>query len=312
MNFPRKYLNYMGINVLKNFLKRIYKRIANFIEVIDRHNIFMLAAGISFNIFLYFIPLILIAIYFAINLLDAQMVDNTIQNLFLEFLPDTENTYVIIYEVLTEISAIQKGSGTSGLIGVITTLWLSSLFISAIRSGLDRVMEVKQHKIFLFYKLKDILLTLIFPFLIILYSISIPFSAILINFFKDYIPFIKWGFVESYADEAIAITFSILLFYFMYRFIPSHARKGKFSLLAAIIGSILVFMARQIFSWYLVSMSKYGTFYGTYATIVAIALWVYYFSFIMLFSAEIANLFFPDNGDIQKKEPEKKVSQILE
>jgi membrane protein len=76
----------------------------------------------------------------------------------------------------------------------------------------------------------------------------------------------------------------------MYKFIPSGKVSMKFSATSALIGGILVMTARWIFSWYLTSLSNYGAFYGTYAAIVSIAIWVYYFSFILLFSVEISNL----------------------
>jgi membrane protein len=269
---------------------KLYKKIYDFIDTLDRHNIFMLSAGIAFNIFLYFIPLILIAIYFAVNLVEVKVLDETIETLFLKFLPDTENTFILIYEVLTEITAIQKGSSASGLIGLITLLWISSLFISAIRSGLDRVLEFKGERTFIYYRFKDVLLTLFFPILIIFYSFSVPIFAIATNYFTEIIPFLKNTPLVDWFAELFSFTFSVILFYFIYKFIPSNKTTMKFSFISAFIGGVMVLAARWLFSWYLVAFSNYGAFYGTYAAIVSVAIWVYYFSFILLFSAEISNL----------------------
>jgi len=234
--------------------------------------------------------LLLIAIYVGINLVETTVIDNTIQTLFLEFLPNSDNTFVIIYEVLTEISTIQKGSSTSGLIGIISLLWISSLFISSIRSGLDRVLEVKAKRVFIFYRLKDIVLTLFFPILIIFYSLAIPLLAIATRYFAEFLPFLKTKAITDWIAELFSFFFSLILFYLIYKFIPSMKINNRFALLTAFIGGVLVFIARWIFSWYLVSLSNYGAFYGAYAAIVAVAIWVYYFSFILLFSAEVGNL----------------------
>lgn len=280
------------LHKFKHLISTIYHKADNFIKILDGHNIFMLSAGIAFNIFLYFIPLMLIAIYIAINLVDTATVDNTIQTLFLEFLPDTENTFIIIYEVLNEISTIQRGSSTSGLIGLVSLLWISSLFISSIRSGLDRVMELQGKRVFIFYRLKDILLTLFFPVLIIFYSLSIPLITIFLNYFTGIFPFLKSDILQNWTSEGFSFIFSLILFYLMYKFIPSMKVKMQYAFTSALIGGLMVMLARWIFSWYLVSLSNYGTFYGTYAAIVSIAIWVYYFSFILLFSAEISNLIY--------------------
>lgn len=282
-------------------MKNIYNYIKNFILILDKHNIFMLSAGISFNIFLYFIPLILIAIYFAVNLVDTTIIDSTIETFILDFLPHTENTFIIIYEVLTEISAIQKGSSTSGLIGIFTLIWISSLFISAIRSGLDRILEISGDRVFIFYRFKDIYLTLFIPVLIIFYSISIPAFTILINYFADLIPFFHSKTLVEWATDGLSFLFSIVLLFSIYKFIPSKKVSLKFAFISSLIGASLILIAKWIFGWYIVTLSNYGAFYGTYAAIVSIAVWVYYFSFMLLFSAEVGNLIAKKSKDNDSK-----------
>lgn len=277
-------------NKFSRFVKTSYDKINNFIEILDKHNIFMLSAGIAFNIFLYFIPVLLIAIYLTINLINIEVVDNTIETLMLEFLPHSDNTFIMIYEILNEITSIQKGSSTSGIIGFLSLLWISSLFISSLRSGLDRVLEIKSHRTIIFYRLKDILLTLIFPFLIIFYSFSIPAISFSVKFLSEYVPLFQAKILHDWIGQGFLFLFSLILFYLLYRFIPSEKRAPRFTIYSALIGGIMVSAARLIFSWYLVSLSNYGAFYGTYAAIISIAVWVYYFSFILLFSAEIANI----------------------
>jgi membrane protein len=269
----------------------VHKSIAKFIEKIDSHNIFMLSSGIAFNIFLYFIPLILIAIYLAVSFINFSQVDSTIENLMIELLPDTENTHIMIYEVLTEITTIRQGSSTTGIIGFISLLWLSSLFISALRSGLDRVFEIKGRKAFIFYKLKDIVLTLSFPILIILYSVAIPLLTYFLDFFSGIISLEQKKSLIELALNIFSFLFTFFLFFLIYRFIPSERQSSRTSLKAALFGGGFILIARWVFSWYLETMSNYGAFYGTYAAIISIAIWVYYFAFILLFSAELSLLF---------------------
>ncbi len=272
-------------------LSKIYNFISDFINRIDRHNIFMLSSGIAFNIFIYFIPLILIGIFLAVKFINFNMIDSSIENLMIEFLPDTENTHIMIYEVLNEISAIRNGSSTSGIIGFISLLWVSSLFISALRSGLDRIFEVKARKVFIFYRLKDIILTLTFPIIVIIYSTSIPFITYLFDFFPDFSGFIAKQTLLSWSVSLFSFIFTFILFFFIYKYIPSEKQEIRQALIASIFGGFFVLIARWIFSWYVVSISNYSTFYGTYAAIISIAIWVYYFSFILLFSAELSFLF---------------------
>jgi uncharacterized BrkB/YihY/UPF0761 family membrane protein len=47
-------------------------------------------------------------------------------------------------------------------------------------------------------------------------------------------------------------------------------------------------LSRYIFAWYISSISNYGKFYGTYAVIISMAVWIYYSAVIILLAAEIS------------------------
>jgi membrane protein len=58
------------------------------------------------------------------------------------------------------------------------------------------------------------------------------------------------------------------------------------------ISVIAIELARYIFAWYISSISNYGKFYGTYAVIISMAVWLYYSSLIILLSAEISKFIY--------------------
>ncbi|GAB1370343.1 hypothetical protein MASR1M45_04030 [Candidatus Kapaibacterium sp.] len=58
--------------------------------------------------------------------------------------------------------------------------------------------------------------------------------------------------------------------------------------MATVISVIGIEASRYIFTWYISSLSNYGKFYGTYAVIISMAVWIYYSAVIILLSAEIS------------------------
>ena len=54
-------------------------------------------------------------------------------------------------------------------------------------------------------------------------------------------------------------------------------------------------LSRIIFAWYISSVSNYGKFYGTYAVVMSMAVWIYYSSLIILLSAEISKYLYDMN-----------------
>jgi uncharacterized BrkB/YihY/UPF0761 family membrane protein len=83
--------------------------------------------------------------------------------------------------------------------------------------------------------------------------------------------------------------------------VPSSKVQRNKRVFASVLNTILIEISRNVFAWYLVSLSNYGKYYGAYAAIISMAIWVYYFSFILLISAEISQMYFDYKG---KKEEE--------
>lgn len=278
------------LNNDKYLISKIYLFLDKFITRISIHNDFIIASGIAFNIFLYIIPLLLIGTYIAVNLTDQFNLDDSIQTLAMDFLPPTENTDILVYELLIEISTIQSGSITSGIIGLVSLLWLSSLFISTLRSGLDNVTELKSYRSVFFHKFKDVLLTLIIPIIFFLYAALLPLVTLLAHFLSSFVPIFNDKVIYQLIINSFSLLFTFLLFFFLYRFIPSRSVQNKVALTASVIGAIFITLARWLFAIYVSKFSNYGAIYGAYAIIISLAVWVYYLSFIILISLELAIL----------------------
>ncbi len=272
------------------FLGKSYLFIERLSQKLSNHNSFLAAAGLAFNIFLYFIPLVLIGIFIANKLIEPQVIDSGIETIVIEFLPPTENTHIFLYELLNEVSNIQSGSLTSGIIGILSLIWLSSLFVSALRGTLDKVAEIKSERHFLFYKLKDLVLALFFPIIFIAYAIGLMGVTIIISYINSFITVIHDGLISELTINLFSVVFTFILFFLIYRYIPSQVIRGKITVIAALIGSVFIAVARYLFAIYLSQFSNYSTFYGAYAALISLAIWVYYLSAIVIIALEISFL----------------------
>jgi membrane protein len=272
-----------------NSVNFVYK----FIEQIDNHHIFLLSAAISFNILLYIIPLILVGIYIAILFLDQTTFTSLITNLLFSILPETEGTYYFVSNLLLEIENIFKISKYAGWIGIVALLWLSSTVFSSLRSSLNIVFDAKATKLFVFYKLKDILLTLVLTIFVIILTYALPIITILSNTIIGYLPEYISTFVSKISMQIIWIGLYFLFFLFIYKFIPSKRIPFRIVIISSSLCTILSEIARQGFSLYLKYFANYSKFYGTYGLLVSILVWIYYLFFIILFSAELTLYLFP-------------------
>jgi len=269
--------------------KKTWNTIYEFGTIISDHNLFTLAGGIAFNILLYIIPLILIFVYFINIFIEPTELIQIIQNVLLNYLPHTDFYAEFIASVVVEIQRIASSAKIAGIVGFIILLWISSTVISALNSCISMIFNVEQPDYFR-TKLKDLGMTILLNILILLYCILIPILGIGTSLIYNTFP----NFLSEYVSQAtIIITqliVSFLLFYFIYWIVPSNKTKSqhRIALQATIIAVLATELARIIFTWYISTITTYSRFYGTYAVIVTMAVWLYYSCFIILFSAELA------------------------
>ncbi len=282
-----QYLNYM----LKNFgakIYHIYRIVDIFFGRISKHHIFLISAGISFNMLLYSIPLFLIALYIVNLIFDYSEISETIENFLLNLLPPTSSAKEIIHTIVEEIRIIGDRSKLFGWIGIFVLLWISSTLLNAIRNALNLIFGIKTEKIFIIYRLKDILLTIILTILIFISSYIVPISSFILSFIKDIFPDLINSLISQFWFKSLYFISSFFFFFFLFRFVPNERLPRLVRLIATTISVIVIELSRYGFAWYLTTVSDYGKFYGAYAVIVSTAIWIYYFNLIILLSAELS------------------------
>ncbi len=282
-------------------LYRLYNHISALSDRIDNHNIYLLASGISFNILIYILPLFLVVIYLINLFLGFDKIAIKFTSLAWEILPPNKSNEKIVQLVLSELKSIFTKSSYLGLYGIIGLLWVSSTLISAFRSSLNKIFNLQSTHFFLVYKLKDILLTLILTIFILIYSYIIPIISLLDSFLKKlFSDKIEWLFSNVFLTISSFIA-GFVLYYFVFSYVPNKKIPRYSRLISTSICAILLELSRNIFAWYIISIADYGKFYGTYAIIVSILVWIYYSSLIMLISAEIGKYAFDIKNDKTSK-----------
>jgi membrane protein len=90
------------------------------------------------------------------------------------------------------------------------------------------------------------------------------------------------------------------MFLFIFRIVPNVLLPRKIVITSTIICVVSIEIARNLFAWYLTEIASYGKFYGTYAVIVSMAIWIYYSSLIILLSAEVSKFWYDKKNSIDE------------
>ncbi|MFP4527921.1 MAG: YihY/virulence factor BrkB family protein [Candidatus Kapaibacterium sp.] len=287
---------------IRGFIYRAYNELDGLFTRADQHHIYMLAAGIAFNILIYLIPLFLVAIFVVNLIFNIENIGITLRDLLQDLMPPTESAKDVMDTILSEANKILDNSRFFGLIGLGGLLWISSLLISSLRTSLNTIFELPSPKIFVLYRLKDILLIIVMAILILIYSYVVPSLSFILQLIEQYVPArVEW-FLSGIVVAASSLIASFILFYFIFRFVPNVRLPREIRLMSTGMCVLLIEISRHIFAFYISEISNYGKFYGTYAVIISIAIWIYYSSLIILLSAEVSKYIFDRRHDKKAKE----------
>lgn len=260
----------------------------DFIEITDRRHIYLLASGIAFNQLLCLIPFVLMTISIISTFLDPSAVKQTVAITLAQLLPSGINATTLITDVIMELSTVFNYSSVAGWVAGFILVWTASALFSSMRSGLNAIFHIDTPKIFLWYRLKDIGLTMM---LVTLLSASIVLSP-LMTFFQstgqDIIPLDWQEWVFGWTARLITIAVTAITFLAIYRIVPNRRIAWPIVMMSAGIAVVFWESARFIFTWYITHSQNMGKFYGGYVVVASLALWLYYSALVFLLAAEIA------------------------
>ncbi|TAL70291.1 MAG: YihY/virulence factor BrkB family protein [Bacteroidetes bacterium] len=285
-----KLLNLFGIK--NKHFRRVVAGFESFFERVEHHHVFLISAGIAFNILLYLIPLLLIAIYFVNVVFEVGSVSSFLETALEGVLPPHNKTFDFLKKTIEEVNSILTGSSIAGWIGIISLLWLSSTLLSSLRTGLNRIFRIPSPYIFFIYKIKDIFLIVAIALLVLLASFIFPIITIAEELLSNSLPSNVQSIFSIIYSTLFSIVSSVLLFYLLFRFVPNKKTNRFVRFLSIGISVVFIEISRFLFAWYISGVTAYGLFYGTYAILASIALWVYYFVLIIMFSAEFSQFVF--------------------
>jgi membrane protein len=178
-----------------------------------------------------------------------------------------------------------------GIIGFLGLTWASTQLFGSIRTVLDKTLNISCPYGFFRQKLTDLILVVISGFL---FLISIVFSGIvdLIRSLPDRVGLaLPEIFQTPWYGRLISIgggfAFSFLLFFIIYRFLPSRRPTNWEALLTAILIAGLWDGAKVLFRMYVNLIHNFTTVYGSFGLLVVFIFWIYYSCLIFVLGGEI-------------------------
>ncbi|MDX1660502.1 MAG: YihY/virulence factor BrkB family protein [Gemmatimonadota bacterium] len=255
----------------------------------SRDQILFLASGITFNVLVTIVPLLLISISILGYAIDSpgearEQVLGFIQRVMPLATAEAESLLFSLVEDRGKLLGI----------GLVWLVWAASRLFGSLRTVLEVVFEIppEDRLGIVEGKIHDLKLVVVVGTLFVL-SISLTTG---LRWVKNYgvsflgiDPFdVSW--VTAVTSVLVAFTITVAMFYFVYRYAPDRWIPRTDALIAAVFSGVLFELAKQGFVAYLAEFGRFMKLYGSFTNIVVVAFWVYYSSVVFMLGGEIARI----------------------
>lgn len=278
---------------LKQFVKGLYKHILE-------DEVTALGAQLTYYLLLSFFPFLI----FLITVVSYTPLahEDILINLSTVLPKDTYNTVInIVNEILNNRS--------SSLIsfGMIGTLWAASNGMKAIIRGINKAYNEKETRSYFIVRGIGILFTIALVFGIIFSFLTIVLGGILSQKLFTFLGIsLDFQVLWENLRYILSLISLILIFAFIYKYSPN----CKISLKSVLPGSVFAtfgwILISTIFSYYINSFDTFSKTYGSIGGIIALLIWLYISSIIILIGGEINALLSKEQNICNPKKPPKK------
>lgn len=243
-----------------------------------KHNLGALAAMIAFFGFSSMIPLIFVLLYsasFLISSIEVERFATSVLGAIMPVIPAENSILMVTVSRLTKLGTHQ------GIIGFIGLLWTAVGGFVSFQQALDTIFETRHRRSFFLQYVVS------FGMIALLLLMTILSLAII-----EMVPIIKYLPIEwLWLAVASRISFFLLMFltcYVSFRFLPTHASPNGYLLLGALFTTVVVYISREVFTFYVHFLGTSASIYGTLSFIMLFLFWVYIVATIILLGAELA------------------------
>jgi len=244
------------------------------IEAAYEDNIPFLAGALAFDILLTAIPFVGLVLAVVGYLAQYQLaIPLDVHELLKRFLPDASGgtgQFGFIERALSDLVA-QRGRLT--LLAAPLFLWFSTRMFGGLRAALNEVFDTEENRPWPVAKLTDLAM------------VFVGGALFLANAFAS---------TGTGVDSHLAsLLFSMLLFFIIFKFLPSRRIYWRTSLVASLFCAVAFELAKRLYALY---VARFVTFdkVATDANLVAFLLfilWIYYTAYVFLLGGEVAETY---------------------
>ncbi len=265
---------------MKSFVGEVFNRSAD-------DGVFFLASGLTFSLVLAAIPFLLLLLSLPALLLGEE-VDRFRENV-LDWL------WRIVPVATPEVQGDMRGwvqsvvdaAGRIGLVSAVLFAWFSTRLFGALRTSLSQVFDIEDTRDVIRGKLTDLRLVAAST---VLLSVNILLSAFLAAQGRWVLQEvgIELGRFQGLLAVAAVLATIYVMFLLIYKYVPAKRLAWRTAAIAALFAAVSFELLKLGFSWYVGNWADYSNIFFAFATLVILAIGIYYAAVLFLVGGEVA------------------------
>lgn len=238
------------------------------------------AAQISFFAVLSFVPLAMLLVGgFGVFFDDEEIRERVVQVVF-DNVPLSQDGDRVTLE--RTVDDALDNTGRLGPVSILLLIVAASGVMGALRHAINQAWDIHTRPPIVRRKLLDLALVLGSATLVV-FSLSISATRDAADDLED------TGWMVDLVGDALPFVFTVAVVLFLYRVLPSPRPKTKEIWPGAVVAALLISLTRGGLEIYFEHLADFGALYGSLGALMALLIFVYAVSLILVFGAEYAS-----------------------
>lgn len=262
----------------------VYDVATFFIKGLQRGALSMRAAAFSYNLFLALFPAIIFFFTIIPYIPVAGFQDNLLEMLQ-NFIP--KKAFDAVEETLFDIVKRPRGGLLS--VGFVMAMYFSTNGIHSLIESFNQTKHIIETRSWVRQRLISIVLVFILSFLLVIAIALIALGPVALDFLvKHQMLRVSFSYYMIIAGKWI-ISSALLFFAFSFLYYLAPAAQSRFRFISAgsTLSTVLTILASVGFNYYVNSISRYNTLYGSIGTLIIVMVWIYFNAMIILIGFEL-------------------------
>ena len=262
----------------------VYDVAAFFIKGLQKGAISMRAAAFSYNFFLALFPTIIFFFTIIPYIPIAGFQDNLLE-LLQNFIP--KKAFDAVEGTLFDIVKRPRGGLLS--LGFVMALYFSTNGIHSLIVAFNQSRHTVETRSWVKQRLIAIVLVVILSLLIIVAIVLITLGPVALDFLVKH-NMLRGSFTYYLLISVKWLISSAMLFFafsFLYFLAPAAESRFRFFSAGSTLSTVLTILASVGFNYYVNSISRYNSLYGSIGTLIIIMVWIYFNAMIVLIGFEL-------------------------